>query len=811
MNSRSHNSAYSRLMVLSELGGQSVATAGTGSLRLANGQVGLFRMASKTANGPTAVANLDGYGAKELFQIQVGTGRTQDAGNMTNKNFSTISFTRDDILDVTVDTAKAPVYSSVTLGYNGVAGTGIKLKENEATTVSLKLFGEQLSYLGFRDGVANMEFSVFSGSPDACDNCLNPCATTSCTSIVRDLVENIRTYELRAGSDAGTGASIKVGDLVDVIGTYSCTPDLVPSATTVKYSLTIEDEGTGEALAAVASQYTEDVERISREGITSVYQLVSGGGLPAAFQAPASILIDASGDEREVRILEDCDTCPAGFTQFPASGDGFLYQVVLPEGVDTSNVLAQLETDTAVTAANSSLLDTNTRGTGPVGTEIIILNLDVEITVEELIASLDNDATLALTPAEYEASAVSPADAICVGDVDYVATTAWVAGETCNLYQKTIQLDVDLDCGPFATPAAKTTAANAKLAELQAIYPDLSVTLNAANIGDCRARFDGVLTSEPVCDGCEVEEPIFPAMPDDYEFSAWSERTVGATEMTSFSISSASLSVHTDDGGVAGRETVTQASDAVTAGSGSFPAGATFSVRVEMDAASNTVTSVSLADGGTGFEIGDTIIIDVAEGPFSGNSTGTITLTVTGIGGEFPDDCECGVKFVAKNAFLCPPAMLAEQIGTFTPKGVKIQVSGGEAPSVLQEGYQYVTTPFRVTRHERDFDGTSWGINYVKQEKASAEYFAGISPRMSYAEGYLSGFETKLEPCLQYDKFTVKLRRNNYAGTASRRMAEEIRYVFLIPQGAQCAYQGFIEALGGVTECPAEVPGVVIP
>jgi len=805
MNSRSHNSAYSRLMVLSELGGQSVATAGTGSLRLANGQVGLFRMASKTANGPTAVANLDGYGAKELFQIQVGTGRTQDAGNMTNKNFSTISFTRDDILDVTVDTAKAPVYSSVTLGYNGVAGTGIKLKENEATTVSLKLFGEQLSYLGFRDGVANMEFSVFSGSPDACDNCLNPCATTSCTSIVRDLVENIRTYELRAGSDAGTGASIKVGDLVDVIGTYSCTPDLVPSATTVKYSLTIEDEGTGEALAAVASQYTEDVERISREGITSVYQLVSGGGLPAAFQAPASILIDASGDEREVRILEDCDTCPAGFTQFPASGDGFLYQVVLPEGVNTSNVLAQLQTDTAVTAANSSLLDTNTRGTGPVGTEIIILNLDVEITVEELIASLDNDATLALTPAEYEASAVSPADAICVGDVDYVAITAWVAGETCNLYQKTIQLDVDLDCGPFATPAAKTTAANAKLAELQAIYPDLSVTLNAANIGDCRARFDGVLTSEPVCDGCEVEEPIFPAMPDDYEFSAWSERTVAEGEITSYTIAAGTLSVDAADGGAAGAETLTQGTSAAfvsTSGSGT---GAV--VKVELDAASNTVTSVALADGGEGFAVGDTISLNIALAPFSTSSTGTITLTITGVGGEFPDDCECGIKFVAKNAFLCPPAMLAEQIGTFTPKGVKIQVSGGEAPSVLQEGYQYVTTPFRVTRHERDFDGTSWGINYVKQEKASAEYFAGISPRMSYAEGYLSGFETKLEPCLQYDKFTVKLRRNNYAGTASRRMAEEIRYVFLIPQGAQCAYQDFIEALGGVTECPT-VAGV---
>ena len=186
----------------------------------------------------------------------------------------------------------------------------------------------------------------------------------------------------------------------------------------------------------------------------------------------------------------------------------------------------------------------------------------------------------------------------------------------------------------------------------------------------------------------------------------------------------------------------------------------------------------------------------------NGSNSGTITITITGIGGQFPDDCECGIKLVAKNAFLCPPAMLADQIGTFTPKGVKIQISGGEAPANLLEGYQFVTTPFKVTRHERDFDGTGWGINYAKQEKASAEYFAGISPRRSYAEGYLSGFETKLDPCTQYDKFTVKLRRNPYAGTASRRMGEEIRYVFLIPSGAGCSYESFVGALGGSVDCP---------
>jgi len=775
-------------MVLSELGAQSVKTSG-GSLKLANGQVGLFRMAAKTAQGPAAVANLDGYGAKELFQIQVGTGRTQEAGGMTNKNFSTIAFTRDDILDVTVDTAKAPVYSEVTLGYNGTAGTGIKLKENEATTVSLKLFGEQLSYLGFRDGVAEMTFNVFSGSPEACDNCLNPCANTSCQSIVEDLVENIRTYELRAGSDAGTGASVKVGDLVEVIGTSSCKPEMTPASTVVKYSLTIEDEGTGEALASVVSQYpATPVERISREGITSVYQLISGAGLPAAYAFPANTVADIGSPaaEREIRILEDCDTCPSGFTEF---GGEFLYKVVLDDHVSSAVFLADVIANTAATAA--STISAVSRNGSPLGTDSYVLSLDADVSLEDALASIVTEANL--DSSDYEMTVIGKSDSVCVSDTDFTATTqAWVAGETCSIFNKTIELDVDLDCGPFATVAAKNTAAAAKLAELQGIYSDLSVALSSDDIGECRARYTGTLISEPVCDGCETPDPIFPAMPDDYEFSAWSEVTPAAGEVTSFTVDSSGATI-------AASETIT----ATIGGTGVTTSGSGTGATVVLGVVNGTPdeVNVTLSAAGSGFAIGDTITINLATAG-GGSNSGNVVITLTAVGGEFPDDCECGIKFVAKNAFLCPPAMLAEQIGTFTPKGVKIQVSGGEAPSVLQEGYQYVTTPFRVTRHERDFDGTGWGINYVKQEKASAEYFAGISPRLSYAEGYLSGFETKLEPCVQYDKFTVKLRRNNYAGTASRRMAEEIRYVFLIPQGAQCLYQDFIESLGGVTDCP---------
>lgn len=801
MNSRSHNSAYSRLMVLSDLGTENVVKASGGSRDLANGQIGLFRMAGATARGVQAVAGMDGYSGKELFQIQVGTGRTQDAGGMTNKNFSTISFTRDDVLDVTFDTAKAPVYSEVTLGYNGTAGSGIKLKENEATTVSLKLFGEQLSYLGFRDGVANMQFSVFSGSPDACDNCLNPCATTSCTSIVRDLVEDIRTYELRAGSDLGTGASIKVGDLVEVIGTYSCTPDLVPSSSVVYYTLELCDDGTAQALAKVQAQYDDGtvVERIEREGTQSTYQIIKGGGAPANFNPVVTYTTSPNGDKRLVYnpVLLECETCPTGYTK---EVGGYVWKIVVDDNVITGAQLdTAIEAIAGITTANVTEAG---RGDGPIDTETFIAVTDASVSTETMITGILAAAQID-TKSQFEVLSLGESSDVCVADADYNqagAAIAWTSGKSCDIFSKTIELDVDLDCGPFATPAAKTTASNAKLAELQAIYPDLSVTLNATDIGDCRARFDGVLISSPVCEDCETPEPIYQDMPDDYEFSAWSERTVGASEITSFSIANGTLSVNAADGGAAGAETLTQGSSAAfvsTSGSGT---GAI--VKVELDAASNTVTSVALADGGTGYAVGDTITLNIALAPFSTSSTGTITLTITGIGGKFPDDCECGIKFVAKNAFLCPPAMLADQIGTFTPKGVKIQVSGGEAPANLMEGYQFVTTPFKVTRHERDFDGTGWGINYMKQEKASAEYFAGISPRRSYAEGYLSGFETKLDPCTQYDKFTVKLRRNPYAGTASRRMGEEIRYVFLIPSNTGCSYESFVGALGGSVDCP---------
>jgi len=812
MNSRSHNSAYSRLMVLSDLGQNAVIPEGKGSLRLANGQIGLFRMADKTSRGPAAVASMDGNPKGDLYQLQVGTGRTQDAGNMTNKNFSTIAFRRDDVLDVTFDRAKAPVYSEVTLGYNGTAGTGIKLKENEATTVSLQLFGEQLSYLGFRDGVANLQFNVFSGSPEACDNCLNPCANTSCQSIVEDLVETIRDYELRAGSDAGTGASIKVGDLVEVIGTSSCTPDLYAEGSAVTY-YTIErcDEGNGEALAQVQAWVNADanlgsldvdVERIEREGSTSTYQVIASAAPSAAFAEPATL--NRNGSE-VVKVVTDCETCPSGATTISGL---YRWKLVIDSGHYTAASL-----DTVLTAiagvTNAGVTDAG-RAADAIDTTTFIFVLDSNETDATLRAAIIAGVAGITSAAQFELSAYAAEDTVCL--IAYSADTiAWATGKSCSVYTRSLEIIVDLECGPYATDAARDAKRAAKLAELQAAFPELSVTADTTEppststlFTECRNRFLGTQTSEPACEGCETADPIFPEMPEDFDFESWSLKTVAAGEITSWAVDTTTgaptINVADDNSTFL----VTEASTAVTGGAGSKPAGTEFDIRVTLSSTAVEpikVVLVNVSAPSSGFAVGDEIVIDLAGSPFGGASSGTIKITIKGVGGAYPDDCECGIKFVAKNAYLCPPAMLADQIGTFTPKGVKIQVSGGEAPSVLMEGYQFVTTPFRVTRHERDFDGTGWGVNYMVQEKASAEYFAGISPRRSYAEGYLSGFETKLEPCVQYDKFTVKLKRNPYAGTASRRMGEEIRYIFLIPSDTVCSYTSIIDALGGSIGC----------
>lgn len=835
MATRAHNAPFSRFIVLS---GVSPLTSG-GSLQLANGQPGLFKTKKRTANGMQAVADLAGANSKETFQIQVGTGRTQNAGNQTNKNIATIPFTKDEILDVTYSPAKDFVLSSVTLGYNGVAGTGISLKENEATTISLSLKGDALAYLGFRNGEAHLQFSIFGGSPDVCEDCADPCSNVSCKSITDELVERIREHELRAGSDAGTGASFKVGDIIDVIPNISCTPDLYYTDTVTDYTLTLCDGGTQEDLGRVQAQYPSfTVTRDNREGTTSTYKIsasttdLSSGGIYAFSTAGTmtgtgtftgvtddsgngatytvvitggsltSVTVTDSGDGYAVgdtvvidggdiggssptndltltitailpdayqpeaydKPLFDC-ACPTGYT---STGGGHVYLIELEDdGADQSTNL-----DTAVTALSSvtSAVVTKTGQNLGVGSYIIVT--DAQISDADLATWVADPLGAASTNAnmvtyEYRGEV----EAVCVPDAQ-PSEVEWVVGDSCIVGTKSFYIDLkDTECGA------------SRLAELQAAYPELSISEDSGTDHDnCRRRYTTSVTSDVVCEDCETPDFIFEA-PDDFEFESWNAVAPAAGSINSFTLATSMAGVTDGTYSVSG-------ANVTTSGSGT---GATFSVTI----ASNEVTKIRVSAAGSGYAVGDTVTLEGDAFTSGTTPADDVVLTLTGVGGVYPTDCECGITFKAKETSLCPPAMLADSIGTFTPSGVRIQVSGGEAPTNLLEGYKFVTEPFKVTRDAREFGGTGWGCNLMRAEKEESEYFLGIPHTRDYAEGYMTGFETKLEPCSQYDFITLKVKNPHYSGTPSRIADEDIRYVFIIEQGSVCSYASLFNALGG--------------
>ena len=850
MGTRGLNSPYSHVLVLSPTAPK---TSG-GSLELVDGQIALTKEKSGTATGQLVVPNLSGASKKDEFKIQVGTGRKSEAGNISNKNFATVPFTKDEVMDVTYSAAMAPTYASVTLGYNGVAGTGFALKEKQATTVSLSLTGDALAYLGYGDARADLQFSIFAGNPDDCVNCAEPCSSVSCKDITSNLVQRIRNHELRPGSSAGTGASVKVSDIIDVIPTFSCAPVKTPTATATYYTLTINDGGTQEDLAVVAQNYpTEVVNRLSREGIVSVYEILTTGSSPAAFSPLASN-----------KLLLDCD-CPVNYT---AAVGGFVYSIELDDaGADVSatlldGILGVSDQDGAIytlenlgaadvsrSAGTYTAVASTASGSGVGATFTVVVNGSGAVTTLTLVAEgsgyivgetitiadavlgggggaaftfdvatlataatsvtkANNDTNIGTYVVAFESEldatqiaaikAVNDtytvtfegqAESICVPD-SQPADTSWVSGDTCTVSTQQYYIDLkDTVCG------------DSRLVELQENYPNLTITEDTTTEHtNCRRRYLTTVTSNIVCEGCETPEYIFEA-PIDFSFESWKVVAIQDGGLTSYS---STLSV-----AATGMTTTPQSVTLVTGGTGITYTGAgTGGVITIAGSTATKADLITLTTSGTGYEVGETVTINLATA-LGFSETGTLVLTITGVSGAFPTDCECGITFKAKESSLCPPAMLVNNGADYnsilasTPKGVKIQVSAGEAPTRLLEGYKFVTTPFKVTYDTRHFEGTGWGISFMKAESEQYQRFLGVSHPKNYAEGYLMGFETKLEPCAQYDTVTVKIHRSRYSGTQSRTVEEDIRYIFVFDSGRLCEYKDFFNALGGDFTCPA--------
>lgn len=361
---------------------------------------------------------------------------------------------------------------------------------------------------------------------------------------------------------------------------YDCDtpPDAPTVVDTVTYCLTICDEGSVGALGVIQAQYPDDVVTVKeRVGAYTTYQierLASAG-------APSNAIVS-----QPIR-LSVCETCPAGYTlqpdqqqyliETPLDGSedldsaadqqtfanviGAVYQpaevfdgatavdpttdqitvtahgwvagqqVVYADGGGTQVVglvdgntyfiktVVDANTVTLSATKGGAVIDITADGVGaahsltPKFTATFVSNNGGSATILLSVDALYTDLVAALADTVTE---VEGTEALCLPPAG--VSTAWVACDTGFKVQRTLTITLTDDCTPAAT-----------LAELQAIYPDATITI--AESDNCNTQYEMVQTSETTHETCDFAIPAKFAQVQPYNGIEWtvvSEALTGA-------------------------------------------------------------------------------------------------------------------------------------------------------------------------------------------------------------------------------------------------------------------------------------------
>jgi hypothetical protein len=292
------------------------------------------------------------------------------------------------------------------------------------------------------------------------NDCEDVCVDVDCRAIAENLVRQIN-------------ADKDVNRYVKATVITQCTPAL-PAATTAplyRFRLTVIDSKDQLALGNVQAQYPDfKVRRIGEDGMASVYEILrETNAIPAAFSNAGNI------------VISDCATCPAGYTYID---NAFAYEFITQDAGDAA-ALTAVKTQFGITGDEYV-----TRTAYEYGQSTYVVVADAAIAPANGLREIG----------EVRQSCV----------LNTATTTAWTAAGTLYRYERKFRITLaDDKCG------------NDRLAELQAAYPDLVITLvNAA--GDCVHTYETTVLSEPVELGCSIDIIRF-APPSKFEMALWQE------------------------------------------------------------------------------------------------------------------------------------------------------------------------------------------------------------------------------------------------------------------------------------------------
>lgn len=490
------------------------------SNQLAPGQIGIASVReAKRGLGNKIIPNFEGFSKRvnmftKRFQLQVGTVDREPNMSMDNHNQHTVSFDFADIVEV----GYVPIgnienkVDIVRLGFDGrgIDGT-IKLKPGEVTEISIKLSGQPIYNLGIYNKKECYDFSIRLSEEDCrgdffnqdCAGDCDPCSNGDCYALTMKAIEKIENHILIPGGSNGTGLRVK--DVINVrpIVKFKVDPDPVPELNMIKWCLEICDDGTQNALSAVQSQYPGViVERVGRTSSISKYQIISPeyeNDEPIVFED----YVENVKDE-----LKGCAACEGSKVEQPG---GILYRFVI-EDFGNADLGAIVETIfTNLVAGTTTKYGTSNPSN--FGNYYIILDGDV-------------------LPADEEAFnlAYPTGDLVRVGKVEAVCTednlilTPWVQCGSCTYSKEDYVIALpDLRCDGQSQ--------GDRLAELQAVYPDLEITLYDdtetptvyPSTGGCNTAYKTSVITNVKCEGCSQEEvKVYESeAPFGYEGNTW--------------------------------------------------------------------------------------------------------------------------------------------------------------------------------------------------------------------------------------------------------------------------------------------------
>ena len=404
------------------------------------------------SGGVKVLSDFTPLSSEAKLAIRMGEPKDNVSRSEDNKPISSIPFNLKDVVAIYVDAPEREgiLVDDFVIGFNGEDGSELELDNAENEVIEVCLKGDLMGMIGLPDSkhIARINLTA-------------PIDGTKGTDwTMQEIVENayleLKNYKLPG--------NIPITEYIDVLLVNSENPATLPGTATTFYNLVLEDDGTYSDLGKVQAQFPDlDVKRLKWEAGKTTYSAIAGAA-PADYQGKAEFL------------LKGCDTCPAGYTEL---AQGFVYEVVIEDPTDQT---AAVQLIPGAEAGSAVLNDTD----GDTNTYSVVT--DDALTEAEIQAFIDANAGTS----EVNLIAEDVAD-LCQSPAP--AAVAWEEGESCNSTTETYTLRVkDTECG------------DSRLGEIQAAYPDLTITEVASSDTACQRTYQTTVTTSLVCEECD---PIF--------------------------------------------------------------------------------------------------------------------------------------------------------------------------------------------------------------------------------------------------------------------------------------------------------------